>query len=211
MKDSSPTKRTEGTANFPVHKDWANPTPAGLVALAVACFCFFAMLTGAVEKSAMPLIGCWLLGGFVIQVIVGLLDLKCGNGTGGNTFLFFSAFFMLVGGIEMFVKFHSATAGVVLDARIDGYAWLALTLVVLLWTPAFLKPFSLLSLIVLALDVALPFITLLDLKVLPASFSPIPAYALLVAGLLGIYLSAALVVNTALGRKVYPVIEKKNK
>ena len=26
-------------------KDWANPTPAGLVALAIACFGFFAMLT----------------------------------------------------------------------------------------------------------------------------------------------------------------------
>ena len=24
-------------------KEWSNPTPAGLVALAVACFCFFAI------------------------------------------------------------------------------------------------------------------------------------------------------------------------
>ena len=205
---SNPT-RAEQTPSTPAPKEWANPTPAGLVALAVACFCFFAMLNGLVEKSAMPLIGCWLLGGFVVQIAVGLLDLKGGNHAGGNTFLFFSAFFMLAGGLEMFVKYNGIVSGAPADTRIDGFAWLALTVVVLLWTPAFLKSFNLLSLIVLALDVALPFITLLDLQVLPADFAPIPAYALLVSGAIAIYFSAAIVVNTAYGRKLYPVIEKR--
>ncbi len=192
-------------------KDWSNPTPAGLVALSVACFCFFALLNGNVEKSAMPLVGCWLLGGFVVQLIVGLLDLKSGNTAGGNTFLFFSSFFMLVGGIEMFVKYNGIISNAPADTTIDGYAWLALTVVVYLWTPAFFKTFSLLSLIVLALDVALPFIVLVDLKILPADFSPIAAYALLVSGIIAIYLSAAIVVNTTFGRKIYPIIEKKQK
>ena len=200
---------TCNTSNPPAQKEWANPTPAGLVALAVACFCFFALLTNSVEKTALPLIGCWLLGGFVVQIVVGLLDLKSNNHTGGNTFLFFSAFFMLVGGLEMFVKYHGISTGVVFDSRIDGYAWLALTIVVYLWTPAFLKSFGLLSLVVLALDVALPFIALIDLRVLPGTFSVVPAYALLAAALFAIYLGAAQIVNTAYGRKIYPVIEKK--
>jgi succinate-acetate transporter protein len=187
-------------------KEWSNPTPAGLVALAVACFCFFAMLNGLVDKSAMPLIGCWLLGGFAVQIVVGLLDLKGGNQAGGNTFLFFSAFFMLVGGLEMFQKYNGLLTETPLDTRIDGYAWAALTLVVYLWTPAFLKSFNLLSLIVLALDVALPFITLVDLKVLPAGFGSVAAYALLVSGLIAIYFSAALIVNGVYGKKVYPVL-----
>jgi len=187
-------------------KEWSNPTPAGLVALAVACFCFFALLNGLIEPSAMPLIGCWLIGGFVVQAIVAILDLKGGNSTGGNTFLFFCAFFMLVGGLAMFFKYSAIVSGAPLDARIDGYAWAALTLTMLLWTPAFLKPFSLLSLIVIALDVALPVITLIDLQILPGSFAFIPAYALLAAGLIGIYLSAAIVVNTARGKKFYPVL-----
>jgi succinate-acetate transporter protein len=187
-------------------KEWSNPTPAGLVALAVACFCFFAMLNGFVERTALPIIGCWLFGGFAVQVVVALLDLKSGNMTGGNTFLFFSAFFMLVGGMEMFAKYNGIVAGVPLDSRIDGYAWLALTIALLLWTPAFLKTFSLLSLIVLALDVSLPFITLIDLKVLPASLSVVPAYGLLVAALFALYLSATIIVNSAYGKKIYPTI-----
>jgi len=188
---------------------WANPTPAGLVALAVACFAFFALLNGFVEPTALPLIGCWLIGGALVQFTVGLIDLRNGTLVGGNTFLFFSAFFMLAGGLEMFLKYQGIQSGVPLDARIDGWAWLALTLVIYLWTPAFLKPFSLLSLVVLLLNVALPFIVLMDLKILPHSFAVVPAYALLMAGCVGIYLSATIVVNGAWGRQVYPIIKAK--
>lgn len=186
-------------------KEWSNPTPAGLVALAVACFCFFALLSGRVTHEALPLLGVWLLGGFVVQLIVAIVDLKAGNTTGGNTFLFFSAFFMLVGGIEMIMKFNAATNGTVLDARIDGWAWLVLTIVLLLWTPAFFKTPLVLTLIVLALNVSLPFITLMDLGILPGTYSTIPAWGLLTAGILGIYLSAAIIVNTAFGKEVYPM------
>lgn len=186
-------------------KEWSNPTAAGLVALAVACVCFFAMLTGNVEASAMPLIGCWLLGGFVVQIVVALLDLKGGNLAGGNTFLFFSAFFMLVSGIEMMLKYSAIQSGTPFDGRIDGYAWAMLTVVVILWTPAFFKKFSLLSVIILLLDVALPFIALTDLQLIPKAYSVISAWALLLAGIVAVYLSAAIVVNTTCDKKIYPI------
>ncbi len=186
-------------------KEWANPTSAGLVALAVACACFFALLTGGVEPSAMPLLGCWLLGGFVIQLVVALLDLKSGNHAGGNTFLFFCAFFMLVSGLEMLLKYQAIAAGSPLDARIDGYAWCVLTLVTWLWTPAFFVKFSLLSVVVILLDLALPIIALTDLGVMAKTASPIAGWLLLASGVVAIYLCAAQVVNTAYGRKVYPM------
>ena len=154
----------------------------------------------------MPLLGCWLLGGFVVQVIVGLLDLKGGSATGGNTFLIFSAFFMLVSGMGMFVKYQGILSGNPLDARIDGYAWSMLSLVVLLWTPAYFKPrFSLLSVLVLCLDVACPVIALTDLGLIPKSASHIAAWALLVAGVVAVYYSAALIVNQAYGKKIFPM------
>ena len=188
-----------------VQKEWSNPTPAGLVALAVACACFFALLTGRVEVSAMPLVGCWLIGGFVVQLVVALLDLKGGNATGGNTFLFFSAFFMLVGGMEMLLKYDAILSGAPLDARIDGYAWCVLTVVLYMWTPAFFAKFSLLSIIVILLDVALPFIALTDLGVIDKSYGLIAAWALLAAGVVAVYLCSALIVNAAYGRKFYPL------
>ncbi len=191
-------------------KEWANPTPAGLVALAVACFCFFALLNGYIEKTALPIMACWLIGGFVIQIAVGLLDLKAGSSTGGNTFLFFCAFFMLATGLGMLFKYFYAPD---IDARVDGYAWLALSMVVMLWTPAFFKPMGLLTIIVLTLDIALPIIALNDLGLLTGAVQDvlvaIAAYVLLGAGIIAIYLSSALVVNKAFGREVYPLFQKK--
>jgi len=198
-------------------KEWSNPTPAGLVALAVACFVFFAQLTGLVKTpECMPLLGCWLMGGFIVQIIVGLLDLKGGNYTGGNTFMFFSAFFMLAGGLEMFFKYKGIMAGTPLDSRIDGWAWIALTLVLILWTPAFLKTFNMLSVIILALDIALPFKTIYNLGLLKDTslepvFKNIAAYMLLFAALVAIYFCSALIVNTAYGKEIYPVIKPKKK
>ena len=187
-------------------KEWSNPTAAGLVALAVACFCFFALLNGYVKPSAMPLIGCWLIGGFVVQIIVAFVDLKSGNHAGGNTFLYFSAFFMLASGMELFMKWIYIGE---LDATVDGYVWIVLALVTILWTPAFFKKFGILSLIVLALDIALPFLAIIDIGILDAALAAdlkiVPAFAMLAAGLLAIYLSAATVVNTAFGKKIYPL------
>ena len=184
-------------------KEWANPTPAGLVALAVACFCFFALLCGMVEKSAMPLMGCFLIGGFVIQFVVALLDLKSRNAPGGNTFLYFSAYFMLVSGAEMFLKYYSAG----LDTRIDGWAWMVLMLVVILWTPAFYKGNGLLFIMILVLDIAIPCVVVSDLKLfapeVTAIFSKTAGWLLLVCGIMGIYLSAALLVNATYGKEIF--------
>ena len=186
------------------NKQWANPTPAGLVALGVACFGFFALLTGRVGRGALPLLGCFLIGGFFIQIIVALLDLKSGNSAGGNTFLYFSVYFMLVSGGEMFVKYFCSG----LDTRIDGWAWLCLMLVVALWTPAFFKTSAILFIIVAALNVAVPCIALSDLKVFPADvnavLSQVAGWVLLLCGVLGVYLSGAIVVNTAYGRNLLP-------
>jgi succinate-acetate transporter protein len=184
---------------------WANPSPAGLVALAVATFAFFAMLSGSVDASSRLFAGVWLLGGFVVQLVVGLIDLRTNNIAGGNTFLFFCAFFMLASGIMLILKWWSAQQGITIDGRIDGYVWIALTVALILWTPAFFKSSKLLTFVVIFIDVALPFITLMDLGVMPASFSMIPAIFMLLAGITALYLSAAIVVNGTFGKNVFPM------
>jgi succinate-acetate transporter protein len=169
------------------------------------------MLTGRVGTNALPLIASWLLGGFVIQLIVGLLDLKSGNAVGGNAFTFFCGMFMLTGCVEMLLKYFAASSGNPLDTVADGWAWAAVALVLIMWTPAFCKTFSLLSVIVVLLDIALPFLALADMGLLPKWVTNISAYSLLICGFVGIYLGSAVLVNGVFGKSVYPLPGVKKK
>jgi uncharacterized protein len=193
----------------PMHdEEWATPAPAGLIALAIACFCFFAMLTGRVAPTATPFLACWLIGGFIVQFCVGLIELREKNLTGGNVFLFFSAFFMLTTALKYIVAafLHPNFEGHI-DHRVDGWAWLVLALALLLWTPAYLKRAPKpLALLVLFLDVAVPMLALRDLEVVPKSIAnPLAGWTLLAGGILGIYVATAIINNGAFGRKVLPM------
>lgn len=185
-------------------KGWANPAPAGLTALAIACFTFYALLTGKVDATALPLLGCWLLGGFIVQVIVGVVEYKEGGLLGGNIFTVFAAFFMFVGGVEMFVKFHYAMNKVALDTRMDGWAWLVLSITLFCWLFAYLRtsPLSL-NLAVICLVIACPIISLHDLGIM--SSAVVAGDMLLLAGIFGIYTAAGIVLNTSYGKTILPL------
>ena len=188
------------------HEGWATPGPAGLVALAMACFGFYAVLSGTVTKDAAPILGIWLIGGFVVQIVVALVELKGGHTTGGYVFLFFSAFFMLVGGLENVFKYYASIYGWKIDATLDGWLWLPLLISLILWTFAYLKESSaIMSLVVVLLDVAVFFITFMDMGKLGHQYAPIAAYFLLVAGVGALWVAAAGIVNTAFGKAVLPL------
>jgi len=85
---------------------FATPAPAGLAALAVACFGFGAVFLGKVDLSGFPLLAAWLIGGCLVQYTTAVMELKDHNLTGGNVFLFFSAFFMLAAAISVFAKWY---------------------------------------------------------------------------------------------------------
>lgn len=195
-------------------KGWANPAPAGLVALGLACFTFYYILYGyeaygfTSPAGALPLLGCWLAGGFVVQIIVGVVELMEGNSTGGNVFTVFASFFMLAGGMEFFVKYFAAANkwSIPLNTVVDGYAWAALAIFIVSWTPAYFKGTSVLALAVISLDVAVVTIALMDLKLIDkAAGDPIAAYTLLITGILGLYLAGAMILNTAFGKSILPI------
>jgi len=85
---------------------FATPGPAGLAALAVACFGFGAVFLGKVDLNGLPLLSAWLIGGCLTQYTTAVMELKDHNITGGNVFLFFSAFFMLAAAISVFLKWY---------------------------------------------------------------------------------------------------------
>ena len=143
---------------------WANPSPAGLVALAVACLTFSALFGGKISPGGLGLMGCWLFGGFIIQIVVAVIELKEGKTTGGNVFLFFSAFFMLTGALEMFLKYFAFINRWPMEAHVDGYAWAVLSIILLFYTIAYLRESPLvMNILVLMLDVAVFLIATMDL------------------------------------------------
>jgi succinate-acetate transporter protein len=94
---------------------FASPGPAGLGALAVACFGFGAAFLGLVKPGGLPILAAWLFGGCLVQYTTAVMELKDHNITGGNVFLFFSAFFMLGAALSMLAKFFLlAGAGVLI-------------------------------------------------------------------------------------------------
>lgn len=186
-------------------KGWVGAGPAGLVALAMACFTFFALLTGRVEHSAIPLLGIWLVAGFVIQIVTALLELKEGNLLGGNVFTFFSGFFMLASGLELLFKFWAAHNGIEVDGRISGYAWVAICIAITMWLPAYLAGARSLSLVVIALVPALWIIGLKDIGILGANWAPIAGWLALAGGIFGLYTSSAIILNDKFGKTILPL------
>lgn len=187
--------------------DWAPAGAAGLVALAIACFTFFALLTGKVDHSAIAILGIWMIGGFVVQFLTAILELKEGNLLGGNVFAFFSAYFMLATGGELLFKAFAAHNGIAFDPRISGWAWLPMAIALTAWTPAYLAGIRSLSLVIIALLPALWIISLSDIGVLSPTLAPVAGYLLLLAGIFGLYTSSAIVLNNKFGRAVLPLGE----
>lgn len=185
---------------------WASPGPAGTTALAIAVAIFYGMFTGKVGHEAQIVGGIWLICGFFVQVIVGIIELREGGIVGGNTFTWFSAYFMLATGLVWVFEYFAAIHGWKFDPRIAGYTWLAITIVLWLETPSFAKSMpAIMFLLILVLNLSLPVITGLNLGILDgAKWAPVAGNMAGIAALLGCYCAAANMNNVAFGKQILP-------
>ena len=162
---------------------FASPGPAGLAALAVACFGFGAVFNGWVKVEGLPILFAWLVGGGVVQYTTAVMELKDHNITGGNVFLFFSAFFMFGASLSVLAKFFMIKFGMAPHAYVEGWTWMAGAGFLTAVTPAYAKSNKLLFLTVIMLDVVLWCIVGLDLgKMDPAIGKPIVGWLLIICG-----------------------------
>lgn len=186
----------------------ASPGPGGLVAFAVACYTFFGVFMGLVPYEGLPMLSAWLMGGFVVQILVASKELDHGELLGGNVFLFFQGFFMLAGSISCMMKFFMPILGFKPNVVVEGLGWGACTLALILWSPAYFKKSNgTFSLAIISTDIALVFITLKDLGLISGPMvNKVIAYALLIAGTLGIYVASAIQLNTAFEKTVLPLL-----
>ena len=186
---------------------WASPIPAGLLSLVVACLLFYALLSGQVTSpGALPIMGFWLLGAFVIQVSVALIELKTGAYNGGNVFLVFSSFFCLTTGLSMFFKYYAALSKLPIDTRVDGWAFLGILVCLIPITIAYLKksPLSF-NLLVIALVISLALLTGLDLKILDHIYARYCAWGFLVSAFFAFWTMAAMFLNTNFEKTIIPM------
>lgn len=186
---------------------FVTPGPAGLGALAVACFGFGAVFTGKVGLGGLPLLAAWLVGGGIVQYTVAVMELKDHNMTGGNVFLFFAAFFMFGAALSVISKYLmlSGVLGTIKpESMVEGFCWMAGAAFLTAVTPAYLKSPVPLFVLVVLLDICLWMIVGLDMGLIGASFKPIVGYLLYCSGWIGVYLVAAIVNNHIFGRTVLP-------
>jgi succinate-acetate transporter protein len=184
---------------------FANPSPQALTALSIACFIFFGLLTGRIGADSHLAVAIWLLGGFVAQFTAGVIELKEGNITGGNVMLLFGAFFMFVTGLLNAAEFICHANDIHWSATCDPYAWLCLSIILTVITPAYLVGSPVFLAALIFADIALWFLTLMKFKAVNPFFAaPIAAYCLLILGVLGLYLAAATVLNTVFKKAILP-------
>ena len=185
---------------------FATPGPAGLAALAVACFTFAAVFLGKVGLGGLPLLSAWLIGGGVVQLVTALIELKDHNVTGGNVFLFFAAFFMIAAALSVFAKFMMITNGIKPLSVVEGWGWMAGAGFLTVVTPAYFKSAKPMGILVILVDIVLWAIALMDMGIAdPKTWKPICAYLLIIVGWIGIYMAGAITCNTVYGKTIYPI------
>ena len=186
---------------------FVTPGPAGLGALAVACFGFGAVFTGKVGLGGFPLLAAWLVGGGIVQYTVAVMELKDHNMTGGNVFLFFAAFFMFGAALSVISKYlmlSGVIGSIKPEPMVEGFCWMAGASFLTAVTPAYLKGPTPLFILVVLLDIALWLIVGLDMGMLAAGVKPTIGYLLFASGWIGVYLVAAIVNNHIYGRVILP-------
>jgi succinate-acetate transporter protein len=184
---------------------FATPAPAGLAALAVATFGFGAVYLGKVAVEGLPLLAAWLISAAIVQYTVAVMELKNHNITGGNVFLFFSAFFMLAMALSIISKFFMIMYGMKPAVLVEGWMWMAGASFATVVTPAYAKSNLLMFILVVFITIALWMIVGIDTGWYgdPSILKPIVGWICVVAGFLGIYLAGAIVCNTVYGKSIF--------
>lgn len=184
---------------------FASPGPAGLAALAVACFGFAAAFMGKVAVEGLPLLTAWLIGGGIVQWTGAVMELKDHNITGGNVFLFFAAFFMFAAALSTISKFFMIKFGMKPAVLVEGWMWMAGAGFLTLVTPAYAKSTFMMFHLVIIFDAVLWMIVGVDTGWFgdPAMLKPIIGWLLVYAGWVGIYMGAAVLCNTVYGKALF--------
>ncbi|MFX4263219.1 hypothetical protein ACOBQJ_13610 [Pelotomaculum propionicicum] len=166
----------------------ADAGAAGWIAYSIATWMAWAFLCGFVNDKALIYMAAISLACTIPYLGAAVTQLKLGNLAGGVTWLYFGSFFAFASAINYAIGYFAAIYGWALDARILGYEWAILGIVLILTTPIFAKYSPAAATIsVIGADVGIACLALVYFGVNLAALS---GWGFFVAGLFGIVMAA---------------------
>ncbi len=166
----------------------ADAGAAGWIAYAIATWMAWAFLCGYVNDKALIYMAAISLACTIPYLGAAITQLKLGNLAGGVTWLYFGSFFAFASALNYAIGYFAAINKWALDARILGFEWLILGIVLILTTPIFMKyaPWTA-AVSVIGADVG---IICLALVYWGFNLAAISGWGFFVAGLFGIVMTA---------------------
>ncbi|SHJ84330.1 hypothetical protein, partial [Desulfofundulus thermosubterraneus] len=168
----------------------ADAGPGGWIAYSIATWIAWAALCGFVSSKALLFMACISLACTIPYLGAAITQLKLGNVAGGVTWLYFGSFFAFCSALTYAVNYFAGIYGWEVDARILGYEWAILALVLILTTPIFLKfaPAAA-ALSVMAADIGLASLALIYWGVAGSFMLQLSGWSFFVAGFFGIVMA----------------------
>jgi len=162
---------------------------AGWLAYSIATWIAWPSLCGFVNGKALLLMAAVSLACTIPYLAAAITQLKLNNVAGGVTWMYFGAFFAFCSSITYAISYFAPIYGWELDARVLGYEWAVLAIVLIMTTPIFLKysPAAA-SISVIGADIGLATLALIYWGV--GGLALISGWAFFVAGLFGIVMAA---------------------
>ncbi len=181
-----------------VNENIADAGPAGWIAYSIATWIAWAALCGFVSGHAYLFMACISLACTIPYLFAAFTQLKLGNAAGGVTWLYFGAFFAFCSALTYGVTYFSGIYDWQLDARILGYEWLILGIVLILTTPVFARFAPAAAAIsVIGADIGIITLSMIYFGFSGSLLPLVSGWSFFVAGLFGIIMTAGGILESA--------------
>lgn len=196
---------------------WGDPTPAALFAVGAGTTAVWALLTGRVGLTDLPILIVWLLGPALVLTICGLIALRRGDAVGGGLNLAFGILFFgvpalgyifLLGGINL----SELGIPVLPTLALNGWVFFILGAILFAFVPIMARQSWLFMLALLVFGVGVWMLAAFNLQSMTTQMvgawhmvGVISGWLIGLAGLAMVYLGMAMALLYGLGRMVLPI------
>jgi len=112
---------SENASEVKVSIAYGDAAPAGWVAYSIVTWIAWAFLCNFVSPKALLLMSAIALACTIPYLAAGFSELKVGNAAGGNTWIYFGAFFAFASSLTYFISYFAPIYHWQLDYRILGF------------------------------------------------------------------------------------------